>query len=94
VTFSLKAKRKDKIMQSCLFVGVDTHKRTHTAAVFSGYFSLLATITFDNSFLGFSKFLTELENISGSNTLIFGLEDSQGLGNFLGACPTIINYNR
>jgi len=83
VTFSLKAKRKDKIMQSCLFVGVDTHKRTHTAAVFSGYFSLLATITFDNSFLGFSKFLTELENISGSNTLIFGLEDSQGLGNFL-----------
>ena len=70
-------------MQSCLFVGVDTHKRTHTAAVFSSYFNLLATITFDNSFLGFSKFLTELENISGSSTLIFGLEDSQGLGNFL-----------
>jgi transposase len=44
---------------------------------------LLSTITFDNSFLGFSKFLTELENISGSSTLIFGLEDSQGLGNFL-----------
>ena len=79
MTFSLKAKRKDKIIQSCLFVGVDTHKRTHTAAAFSDYFNLLAIITFDNSFSGFSEFLTELENISGSSTLIFGLEDSQGL---------------
>jgi len=70
-------------MQSYLFVGVDTHKSTHTAAVFSDYFSLLATITFANSFLGFSKFLDELGKISGSSTLIFGLEDSQGLGNFL-----------
>lgn len=70
-------------MQPYLFVGVDTHKSTHTAAVFSGYFSLLATITFDNSFLGFSKFLAELEKISGRSALIFGLEDSQGLGNFL-----------
>jgi transposase len=70
-------------MQPYLFVGVDTHKHSHTAAAFNSYFSLLATITFANSFLGFSKFLAELEKISGSSTLIFSLEDSQGLGNFL-----------
>lgn len=70
-------------MQSYLFVGVDTHKHSHTAAVFSSYSSLLATVTFVNSFLGFSKFLAQLEKISGNATLIFGLEDSQGLGNFL-----------
>ena len=70
-------------MQSYLFVGVDTHKHSHTAAVFSSYFSLIATITFANSFLGFSKFLAELEKLSNNSTIIFGLEDSQGLGNFL-----------
>lgn len=70
-------------MQSFLFVGVDTHKHSHTAAVFSSYFSLLTTITFANSFLGFSKFLAKLEKLSKGKTLVFGLEDSQGLGNFL-----------
>ena len=70
-------------MQSCLFVGVDTHKKTHTAAVFSSYFDLLATITFTNDFNGFSKFLAKLEKLSKGKTLVFGLEDSQGLGNFL-----------
>ena len=63
-------------MQSCLFVGVDTHKHSHTAAAFSSYFNLLATITFANSFEGFSKFLAELEKLSMGKTLIFGLEDS------------------
>ena len=70
-------------MQSCLFVGVDTHKKTHTAAAFSSYFDLLATITFTNNFDGFSKFLAKLEKLSKGKTLVFGLEDSQGLGNFL-----------
>ena len=70
-------------MQSCLFVGVDTHKKSHTAAVFSSYFDLLATITFTNNFDGFSKFLAKLEKLSKGKTLVFGLEDSQGLGNFL-----------
>jgi len=70
-------------MQSFIFVGVDTHKNSHTAAVFSNYFNLLATITFANSFLGFSDFLTKLEKLSDGKAMIFGLEDSQGLGNFL-----------
>ena len=70
-------------MQSYLFVGVDTHKHSHTAAVFSSHFSLIATITFANSYEGFSKFLAELEKVSENSTLIFSLVDSQGLGNFL-----------
>jgi transposase len=64
-------------------VGVDTHKNSHTAAVFSNYFDCLATITFANSTLGFSDFLTKLEKLSDGRSMIFGLEDSQGLGNFL-----------
>lgn len=70
-------------MQSFLFVGIDTHKKTHTAAVFSNYFDCLATITFANSSLGFSQFLTKLEKLSDGRAMIFGLEDSQGLGIFL-----------
>ncbi|MHB8276085.1 MAG: IS110 family RNA-guided transposase [Candidatus Humimicrobiaceae bacterium] len=70
-------------MQSCLFVGVDTHKHSHTAAAFSSYFNLLATITFANSYQGFNKLLEQLEKLSNGKILIFGLEDSQGLGNFL-----------
>ena len=70
-------------MEPYLFVGVDTHKKTHTAAAFSSYFDLLATITFTNSFDGFSKFLAKLEKLSKGKTTIFGLEDSQGLGSFL-----------
>jgi hypothetical protein len=57
VAFLSKSGRKDKIMQSLLFVGVDTHKNSHTAEVFSNYFNLLATITFANSPSGFSDFL-------------------------------------
>jgi transposase len=83
VAFLSKSGRKDKIMQSLLFVGVDTHKNSHTAAVFSNYFDCLATITFANSPSGFSDFLTKLEKLSGGRSMIFGLEDSQGLGNFL-----------
>ena len=44
---------------------------------------MLATITFTNNFDGFSKFLAKLEKLSKGKTLVFGLEDSQGLGNFL-----------
>ena len=70
-------------MQSYLFVGVDTHKHSHTAAVFSSYFDLLTTITFANSYQGFNQFMEKLEKLSKDKTLVFGLEDSQGLGNFL-----------
>jgi len=70
-------------MKSCLFVGIDTHKDSHTAAVLDGYFGVLATITFDNSSTGFTGFEGKLKKLSRGRDLVFGLEDSQGLGSFL-----------
>ena len=70
-------------MQSYLFVGVDTHKNTHTAAVLDSYFDTVATITFANSYHGFNQFMEKLEKLAKGKTHLFGLEDSQGMGNFL-----------
>lgn len=70
-------------MQSYLFVGIDTHKASHTAACLDSYFNLITTITFSNNYQGFIKFLSGLENLAQGKTLLFGLEDSQGLGSHL-----------
>jgi transposase len=72
-------------MNSCLFVGVDTHKNSHTAAVLDGYFDIVSTITFDNHKAGFAHLEARLGKISRGRKIIFGLEDSQGLGSFLAA---------
>ncbi|MBA7585605.1 IS110 family transposase ISCth14 [subsurface metagenome] len=70
-------------MKSCLFVGIDTHKDSHTAAVLDGYFEVVATISFTNSSSGFTGFEEKLKKLRNGKDLIFGLEDSQGLGSFL-----------
>ncbi len=70
-------------METCLFVGVDTHKDSHTAAVLDGYFDVVSTITFDNGKEGFSRLERHLKRLSRGRKLLFGLEDSQGLGSFL-----------
>jgi len=72
-------------MNSCLFVGVDTHKDSHTAAVLDGYFDVVSTVTFTNNKEGFARLETHLAKISREMDIIFGLEDSQGLGSFLAA---------
>jgi hypothetical protein len=41
-------------MNSCLFVGIDTHKDSHTAAVLDGYFDVVSTVTFTNDKEGFA----------------------------------------
>jgi len=70
-------------METCLFVGVDTHKDSHTAAVLDGYFDVLTTITFTNDKAGFVRLEAHLKKISQGRDIFFGLEDSQGLGSFL-----------
>ena len=70
-------------MNSCLFVGVDTHKDSHTAAVLDGYFDVASTVTFTNDKAGFARLESKLKKLSHGRQLIFGLEDSQGLGSFL-----------
>lgn len=70
-------------MYTYLFVGVDTHKNSHSAAVLDSYFSILATLTFANSYQGFSEFIEKLKKIAEGKACLFGLEDSHGLGSFL-----------
>jgi len=70
-------------METCLFVGIDTHKDSHTAAVMDGYFNVVDTITFANRYGGFDKFAEKVDSIAAGRSIVFGLEDSQGLGFFL-----------
>jgi transposase len=79
-------------METYLFVGVDTHKDSHTAAVLDGYFDVLATVTFANDKAGFARLECCLKKLSRGNKLIFGLEDSQGLGSFFAAYLTGKGY--
>jgi len=72
-------------MNSCLFVGVDTHKDSHTTAVLDRYFDVVSTVTFANDKAGYARLETCLGKISCGRDIIFGLEDSQGLGSFLAA---------
>ncbi|MHB8276895.1 MAG: hypothetical protein ACYDIA_04485 [Candidatus Humimicrobiaceae bacterium] len=66
-------------MKPCLFVGVDTHKNSHSAAVLNGYFDVLTTIDFANNQEGFCHLDLKLKKLAGGRSLTFGLEDSQGL---------------
>lgn len=70
-------------MKTCLFVGIDTHKDSHTAAVLDNYFNTTCLITFANSYSGFDKFIKKVGSVAESRSITFGLEDSQGLGFFL-----------
>lgn len=70
-------------MKTCLFVGVDTHKDSHTAAVLDGYFEVVTVISFDNDKAGFVRLEKKLKKLKSGRELVFGLEDSQGLGSFL-----------
>ena len=69
-------------MRSRLFIGVDIHKDSHTAAVLDGYFEVVAVIGFDNNKAGFARLEAKLKKLCKGRDLIFGLEDSQGLGSF------------
>lgn len=70
-------------MKTCLFVGIDTHKYSHTAAVLDGYFEVVATASFANNQEGFYHLSDKLKKLSRGRDFVFGLEDSQGLGSFL-----------
>lgn len=70
----------DKI--STLFVGVDTHKETHTLVGTNIACEKLCELTFENSNSGFQKALREILKTSNSNSLkpLIGVEDSGGSG--------------
>ena len=67
-----------------IYVGIDCHKQTHTAAVINCFNETLDTITFTNDINDFEK-LIELVNKYETDglTAIYGLEDTKHLGHSL-----------
>ena len=51
-------------MRTCLFVGVDTHEDSHTAAVLDGYFDVVSTVTFTNDKADFARLEGRLKKLS------------------------------
>lgn len=68
-----------------LFVGVDTHKNQHTAVVMDSFHNSLGYTTTANDPQSYALFLEKLNSLNDQNDkkLVFGLEDTQGLGSSL-----------
>lgn len=68
-------------LQQTWFVGVDTHKFEHTATAIDAFHQPQAVVTVENTACGFEELVAALESaMPAGRELIFGLEDTQGLG--------------
>jgi len=66
------------------YVGIDSHKGTHTAVFLNCFFEKLGEITFDNLPSKFGAFLAKAEKLRlDGTTLLFGLEDISMYGRLL-----------
>jgi len=66
------------------YVGIDSHKDTHTAVLIDCFFEKLGEITFENLPSKFDAFLAKAETLKvGGTTLLFGLEDVSMYGRLL-----------
>ena len=66
------------------YVGVDSHKDTHTAVFMDCFFEKLGEITFENLPSTFDKFLTHAQEFLTEGTVfLFGLEDTSAYGRTL-----------
>lgn len=74
-----------KDISSYRFVGVDTHKDQHTAAVIDCFNQCLGIIETPNNPNCFDQFIKQVKVYTDGHPLIFGLEDTGGLGRSL-AC--------
>ena len=64
-----------------VYVGVDTHRQTHTAVILNYFFEKLGEITFNNKPSAFPSMLKEVKkHVSSEITPIFGLEDVASYG--------------
>ena len=71
------------------YVGIDSHKDTHTAVFIDCFFEKLGEVRFGNMPSGFPAFLTEAKRFRADGTeLIFGLEDVASYGRTLTAFLT------
>ncbi|MEC9489737.1 MAG: IS110 family transposase [Halanaerobiales bacterium] len=67
-----------------VFVGVDTHKNQHTACLLSCFHDKLGIIKTPNNPAHFDSFIQNINSLkSHDKKLVFGLEDTQGLGHSL-----------
>jgi len=79
--------------QNYLFVGIDTHKNQHTAAIINCFHQKLGTIEIPNNQSDFDQLIDEINSLNLNNkTLVFGLEDTQGLGRSLAQWLIQNNY--
>lgn len=79
--------------QNHLFVGVDTHKNQHTAVIINCFHQKLGTVKTPNNPSQFDDFIADLKTfVSNQQTLVFGLEDTQGLGRSLAQWLIKRNY--
>ena len=66
------------------YVGIDSHKDTHTAVFLDCFFDRLGKITFKNLPSAYDGFLSKAESIKLEGTeLLFGLEDASSFGRSL-----------
>jgi len=71
------------------YVGVDSHKDTHTAVFIDCFFEKLGELSFKNLPSEFAAFLSEAEKFKAHGTeFLFGLEDTSSYGRTLTAFLT------
>lgn len=70
--------------QNYVFVGVDTHKNQHTACVLNCFHQKMGLTQTPNNPASFESLIQDIKSFkSPDKKLLFGLEDTQGLGHSL-----------
>jgi len=63
-----------------LYIGIDTHKLTHTATIINCFNEKLETITFNNDTKGYNFLISTVDKHKENLIAIYGLEDTKHLG--------------
>jgi len=63
-----------------IYIGIDCHKKTHTATAINCFNEKLVTLTFNNDKIGYQNLIKTVSKYKGEQELIFGLEDTKHLG--------------
>ncbi len=71
-------------LDTATYVGIDTHRYTHTAVAANRFEEKFGTLTFENTKMGINQFLSWIDEVSPttSNTLV-GIEGTGGYGKIL-----------
>lgn len=69
--------------QKYIYIGIDTHKFTHTAVIINCWGDKLGEITIENKPSKFNDLLIEVKKHTKRKTAVYGLEDCGGVGRAL-----------